>query len=138
MTGTAIAGGCQCGAVRYTLHVPAERLDHCHCSMCRKCHGALFATWSKVRRDKFTVDRGASNLATYDSSPAARRKFCKSCGSPLAIEYPEHPRYLWITAGTLDGGAHPGQPKEKEFHIFVGSKAPWYAITDGLPQHQEF
>jgi hypothetical protein len=23
-------------------------------------------------------------------------------------------------------------------HIFVGSKAPWYTITDDLPQHDEF
>ena len=23
-------------------------------------------------------------------------------------------------------------------HIFVGSKAPWYTITDSLPQYQEF
>ena len=22
-------------------------------------------------------------------------------------------------------------------HIFVGSKAPWFTITDDLPQHQE-
>jgi len=23
-------------------------------------------------------------------------------------------------------------------HIFVGSKAPWYEITDDLPQHEAF
>jgi hypothetical protein len=23
-------------------------------------------------------------------------------------------------------------------HIFVGSKAPWFDITDDLPQHQEY
>ena len=25
-----------------------------------------------------------------------------------------------------------------DHHIFVGSKAPWYEITDDLPQFQEY
>jgi hypothetical protein len=25
-----------------------------------------------------------------------------------------------------------------DHHIFVGSKAPWFEITDGLEQHEEY
>jgi hypothetical protein len=38
--------------------------------------------------------------------------------------------YVVVPCGSLDGG--PGRPPRG--HIFTGSKAPWYEITDGLPQ----
>ena len=76
-----LSGGCQCGAVRYTIYEPARSTNHCHCSMCRKIHGALFASLSRVSEDKFTVDRGKDNLVNFDSSPQVHRKFCKTCGA---------------------------------------------------------
>jgi hypothetical protein len=41
--------------------------------------------------------------------------------------------YVHVTLGTLvdDPGIRPSR------HIFVGSKAPWFTITDDLPQFQE-
>ena len=86
-------GGCQCGAVRYTIHAPAVETYHCHCEMCRKLQGVLFGTFSGVPRDQITIDKGADNLTTYDSSPPNHRKFCKTFGSCWG-------RISWTAHGT--------------------------------------
>lgn len=132
-----LTGGCQCGAVRYTLSAPARATNHCHCSMCRKTHGAIFVTFSELPKAAFRIDKGAENLRDYQSTPGTHRRFCKTCGCHLHIDVDSMPDIVFVAAGTLDKGAHPGHPKEAEAHIFVGSKIPWYEITDGLPQKAE-
>jgi hypothetical protein len=42
---------------------------------------------------------------------------------------------MYLCPGSLDDGAHPGHPADKESHIYVGSKASWETIADGLPQY---
>ena len=132
-----LSGGCQCGTVRYTIYEPARSTDHCHCSMCRKIHGALFASFSQVSEDKFTVDRGKENLVNFDSSPQVHRKFCKTCGCQIYIAEDQCPGLILFTAATLDGGAHPGHPEDAVKHIWVGSKVTWYNIANDSPQHDE-
>ena len=129
-----LTGGCLCGAVRYTVDGPVKYTSHCHCSMCQRCHGAVFGTYSSIRSDRLTIDRGRENIQVYRSSPPVRRSFCGTCGCPLFFESAAEPGYIAFTAATLDGGVHPGHPPEMERHIFVESKLPWYAITDGVPQ----
>ena len=48
-----IAGACLCGAVRYEIDGSLPRLIHCHCSTCRKHHGAPFATIVEVSEVNF-------------------------------------------------------------------------------------
>ena len=133
-----LSGGCQCGAVRYSVHAPARSLVHCHCGMCRKVHGAVFVSFSEVPADKFTIEKGESNLANYDSSPGNHRRFCKTCGGHVVTTDDDLPDIVHLSTGTLDDGAHPGHPDGTESHIFVGSKVPWYEIHDGLLQTEEY
>lgn len=137
MTDFPVSGGCQCGTVRYTLHAPVNEVYHCHCSVCRKVHGALFATFALVAREKLTIDQGANNLATFETSPGSHRHFCRTCGCHLFGDSPDAPDLRWFTPATLDGGAHPGHPADTERHIYAGSKVPWYEITDDLPKFEE-
>lgn len=132
-----ISGRCQCGSVSYRVNAPAEEMYHCHCSICRRSHGTLFATYATVAREQVTVE-GEENLATYDSSPNVHRHFCRTCGCQLLLDDDRWPHLKWFTPGTLNDGIHPGHDKETEKHIFVGSKVSWYEITDGLPQHEKF
>ena len=44
-----VKGSCLCGTVTWEMQPPFERMSHCHCSMCRKTHGAPFATFVAVR-----------------------------------------------------------------------------------------
>ena len=131
-----VRGWCQCGAVRYRVNAPALELYHCHCSMCRRSHGTLFASYATVPREALVVEMGEEVLRSFSSSAPVRRYFCGRCGCHLLLEDDRWPDRRWYTPGTCDG--HPGHPVESERHIFVGSKVPWHDIRDGLPQREEF
>ena len=125
-------GGCLCGAVRYEVDVELPRASHCHCSMCRKAHGAAFATYVSVPREKFRFTRGADDaLRRYESSPGVLRSFCMHCGSPLNWASKERDgEEVDFTLGTLDAPIEPPQ----QWHIYTASKASWYVIEDDDPQ----
>lgn len=77
-----VSGGCQCGAVRYTVS-EFGRSSLCHCRMCQKALGGPFAVLVSARDLEYT--RG---IPTYfQSSDKVRRGFCKNCGSPLTFEF---------------------------------------------------
>jgi hypothetical protein len=124
-----IQGGCLCGGIRYEIDGPLSEVSNCHCSMCRRFHGAAFATYGKVGADHFHWLSGQELLQVYETTPGTGWAFCRVCGSSLGV--PTDGKLSDLTLGTLD--ADPGvRPAE---HIFVGSKAGWYDITDDLPQH---
>jgi hypothetical protein len=125
-----VKGSCLCGAVAYEVSGDLEFVGHCHCSMCRKAHGAAFATWGMVPPGRFRWVAGESLVQHYPSSPGRTRCFCRVCGSPLASAHGE--TVGEVVVGSIDGD--PGaRPRE---HIFVGSRAPWHDIADSLPQHE--
>jgi len=126
-------GGCLCGAVTYQVHGPFNLMVHCHCSMCRKHHGSAFATFVGAPLMGFKWLRGEDQIDSYASSTNGVRRFCRHCGSvmPTLIEDMD---LAMIPAGNLQGDLH----MRPQCHVFVGSKAPWYQITDDLPQHEEF
>ncbi|CAD5107429.1 GFA family protein [Zestomonas carbonaria] len=78
-----MSGSCLCWAVRYEITGSFKLLGNCHCSMCRKAHGAAFVTWGIVDPDQFHWGAGKEFVHGYESSPGNRRCFCKQCGSPL-------------------------------------------------------
>jgi hypothetical protein len=128
----AINGSCLCGAVSYEITGSFRLIGNCHCSMCRKSHGAAFATWGIIEPDQFMWTFGEEFVQKYQSSPERQRCFCRKCGSPLVSMHSG--TVGEVVVGTLDND--PGtRPRE---HIFVRSKAPWYEITDALPQSEEW
>ncbi len=126
-----IKGGCQCGNVTYESDGEISDLSHCHCSMCRKLHGAAFATFAGVARDGFRWSAGEDTLGTYASSEKTDRMFCQVCGSQLAVFFTPEPDVVYLTMGTVEG--NPDCPPD--YHQFAASKASWHEITDGKPQH---
>jgi hypothetical protein len=133
-------GSCLCGGVKFEIAGPLSHLLNCHCSKCRKQHGAAFRSRARVRVEDFRWLQGEELVSYYESSPGFHRGFCSRCGSPI-VKRPA-PNYaraairgtdLGVPLGILDGD--PGVRPER--HIFVGSKAPWFEITDDLPQHDE-
>jgi hypothetical protein len=127
-----ITGRCECAKVRYEVRGELTEFCHCHCSICRRIHGAAFVTWGQVSRDQFTYLAGEDHLRTYSYSDRADSLFCDNCGSTLLVDFKTEVDMLYITMGTVDGDVkRPGG-----FHQFVGSKAPWLEICDDLPQHE--
>ncbi|MGH7779192.1 MAG: GFA family protein [Candidatus Binataceae bacterium] len=129
-----ITGSCLCGGVRYEIQGEIGPALNCHCSMCRKMTGAAFRSRVAAPSENFRWTKGEALITRYVSSPGTTRTFCKICGSTLVSLFDDNPKTLELAMGTLDDD--PGlQPS---FHVFVGSKAPWFEITDGLPQFDAF
>src|SRR5215470_6386942 len=78
-------GGCQCGRIRYTAMASTNDAYYCHCRMCQRAVGNVFAAFFDVKVADVTWDRGVP--AYYESSKIARRGFCPSCGTPLTFQY---------------------------------------------------
>lgn len=124
-----IRGSCLCGAIRFEVSRPLRYVTHCHCSMCRKSHGAAFATDGLVPLDEFRWLDGEHELAHFESSPGTYRCFCRICGSRVVMKPKGWTDKILVYLGVLDDDpvARPGG------HIFVPERAPWFEITDALP-----
>jgi len=128
-----ISGSCLCGQVKYQVDDQIHMINHCHCSMCRKVHGAAFGSFLHAEADGFRWVGGSELIKTYQAPQRDDRCFCCNCGSNVPVIEKEDKNVI-IPAGTLD--TDPGI--KPIMHIFTGSKAQWYEITDALPQFDTF
>ena len=126
-----ISGQCLCGELRYQIKGKLLRADHCHCSMCRRQHGAAFATYADFEPGSFEWVSGKDLLRIYEMPEGGGWCFCSQCGSTLAGS--ENGKITSITLGCVNGD--PGLKPDS--HIFVGSAAEWYEIGDKLPRFDE-
>jgi len=127
-----LTGKCLCGAIAYEINGKLGPIVNCHCSMCRRWHGAAFRTRCTVESKHFKWLKGEELLSKYHSSESLSQTFCSICGSSLISMYDDKPDYFGLPIGGLD--QDPGN--RPVAHIFVGSKAPWYEITDDLTQYE--
>ena len=124
-------GQCLCGAVKYELRNAGTEAVACHCGQCRRQSGHYTAAVSVKTGDvTVTEDRG---LGWYHASDAARRGFCRECGSLLFWERTTVDDFA-VYLGSLDG------PTDLTLtsHIFVDDKGGYYDIDDGLPQFEGY
>ena len=84
---------CLCGKVQLSLDAAPTELIHCHCRMCQKAHGALFATFARFPREALRVTAGEEAMAVHRSSGEARRTFCRECGAALQFLRDEAPTF---------------------------------------------
>jgi hypothetical protein len=118
--------------VRYSVADEFLYAANCHCSQCRASTGAAFKPFAGIEREKLEITDGAENLLVVGEADANHTR-CASCGS-LLYSVVREGRYVHVALGSLvDAPAiRPTQ------HIFVGSKAAWFTITDDLPQFDEY
>jgi hypothetical protein len=124
------SGSCLCGAVRFTARLPSIFCAHCHCSMCRRNHGAGYVTWFAVPPSQLVVESGADHLARYESSVHGSRTFCRSCGSSLFCESTHFPDRIDIALGAMQEPID----REPQLHTFFDSRASWITVGDALPR----
>lgn len=114
-------------------HLQVGLLDGCDCTMCRKAQGATFRSRAKVQCADFHWIAGERLLTFFESSPGNRHGFCRIGGSPILSKYDADP---WIFGLPL--GAFDDDPDIRpEMRVFVSRKAPWFFISDDLPQFKE-
>jgi len=126
-------GSCACGRVRYRAVGPLTEMIHCHCSHCRKRHGAAFATHVGVSKERFAILQGQAAIRVFVTGADARRSFCGDCGSKISSDSPSWDE-VYFTAGTLDTPL----TGLRQSHIFVRSKVAWHDILDSNPQHATY
>jgi len=127
-----LQGSCECGTVRYEVEDAFLYAANCHCSRCRAATGSAFKPFAGIERDKLRLAEGADNLLFVGTEDANDTR-CATCGS-LLFSVVRNGAYLHVALGSLVDA--PGiRPTA---HIFVGSKAPWFEITDDLPQFPEY
>lgn len=122
---------CLCGAVTWTIEGPFEWMSHCHCSRCRKLHGTAFATYLAGPAASYSR-QGDDNVTKWESSPGFSRCFCRNCGSVVPGDVNQGRAYSPV------GNMHDDPGTRPIAHIFVGSKAPWYEITDPVMQFDTY
>ena len=121
-----ITGGCQCGAVRYEL-AAEPRSTVCHCRMCQRAVGNVFAALAMVQKRDLTWTKGEP--AYFASSNVATRGFCAACGTPLTFAFNDRDR-MEVTTGSLDD---PSAFPMTE-HFGVESRVSWVHLNPGLPE----
>ena len=126
-----LTGACECGAVRYRVPDTFLYALNCHCSRCRAATGAAFKPLAGIEREKLEITQGAETLLIY-GEPDDNHTRCGVCGS-LLFSVVRDGEYVHVAMGSL---VDPPAIRPAE-HIYVGSKAPWFDITDDLPQAEE-
>lgn len=126
------SGSCQCGAVRFSVDFPSKWVAHCHCSMCRRAHGAAFVTWVGMDEGRARIEDGEGTLRWYASSPGAERGFCSRCGSMLFFRSARWPGELHVVRANFDDEVD----RAPQAHVFYDSHVDWVALdaADGLPR----
>lgn len=129
-----VRGSCLCACVVFEIEGELTPIQLCHAKRCRKATGGAVAPELLAPASGLAWIRGAKLVRVYAAPllaepPAYRRAFCEKCGSPLPVEI-EGTGFVILNPGVLDD-----DPGSREFrHAFVGQKAPWHRITDGLPE----
>ena len=125
-------GRCECRAVQYRVADEFLYAANCHCSNCRAGTGSAFKPFAGIERDKLRVVEGSDLLLVWGDETANHTR-CGVCGS-LLYSVVRDGAYVHVAMGSLED-APSIRPTE---HIFVGSRAPWFEITDDLPQSEEY
>jgi len=123
-------GGCQCGAVRYALYVAPQNSHVCHCRMCQRATGGVFAALAGAPKRDFAWTQG--DPAVFSSSSLAERAYCRDCGTPLSFSYTLPEARFYVTIGSLDD---PNMaPIVKQFG--VESRLDWVKFCDDVPSER--
>src|SRR5262245_59687706 len=126
-----VSGQCYCGAVAFTVTLPTLFCAHCHCTMCRRLHGAAFVTWFGVPYDRFRLVRGDVDLVRFRSSEHGTRCFCRHCGSTLFCESTNHPDWIDIVLANVEAPAD----WLPDMQIFVYDGVAWGDLASAKRRH---
>lgn len=122
-----LTGSCLCKKVQFKVPDDFVFMGNCHCSECRKFTGSDYSSVGGVKSENFRFTQGEEFVTSYPKTEVTELAFCSCCGSSLFSKKLKTGMHN-VRLGTLDD-----IPTHKpSFHIFTGSKAPWFDINDSL------
>ena len=124
------AGACFCTGVAFRAELPSKWVAHCHCTMCRRIHGAAFVTWVGMSGERARIVDDEGLLRWYKSSPGAERGFCSRCGSTLFFRSSKWPGELHIVLANFADAVD----RAPQAHVFYDTHVGWLTIADDLPK----
>ena len=128
-----LEGRCRCGALRYAVVHAFGPVVCCHCSFCRRVHGASFTTVAFVPRGAVSWLQGEEEASLYQTPQGNFRHFCGTCASPLFNVGGSGGLAAVVTSSLRDDR----QP-EPWAHVNTESMAPWHRIADGRPEFESW
>jgi hypothetical protein len=129
---TPLAGGCQCGAVRYEISGEPVSLYVCHCRECQKQSSSAFGISVIVKRSDFQLTQGEVKVwsRATDSGRTLACAFCPACGSRVWHEAVGAAETISVKGGSLD--APPDL--RSAVHIWTARKLAGVVIPEGARQ----
>lgn len=127
-----LAGGCQCGGIRYTISDHPVMTAICHCTMCRRAHAAPAVAWAMFEESQVTFSKGKPKH--FKSSEEGQRGFCATCGTQISFTASYLPNLIDISIGSLDDP----EAVTPMFHYWYSKHLSWAEYADNLPRHPEF
>ena len=126
-----ITGECFCGGVKYQIDGRLRDARSCHCSRCRKAFSSQASAYALVGSSEFNWLLGQDLLSSYVGEQGFGLQFCSQCGSTLVGIFED------VVQGVTLGCINDDPEIEIGRHIYVGSKAKWEIIPEGIPQFNE-
>ncbi|MAF83694.1 MAG: GFA family protein [Gammaproteobacteria bacterium] len=119
------SGSCLCKQIKFRCETPSLWCAHCHCSLCRRAHGAAFVTWVGVDEGNFTL-LSEDTLRWYKSSPDSERGFCATCGSTLFFRSARWPEQMHIVRANINTEID----LEPSAHVYWDTHVDWVDFVD--------
>jgi hypothetical protein len=126
MTSSSFTGGCQCGAVRFSTIKLLDNPHICHCRMCQKAVGNVFAALISTPKAGLKWTRGTP--ARFRSSADVDRGFCAQCGTPLFYDNAQ-----WDEIGLMIGALDKPQAIKPISQDSTESRLPWFHEITAIP-----
>lgn len=130
-----LAGGCQCGAVRYEISAAPLDVYICHCTECRRQSSSAFGISVIVAVDHFRVVEGRPKCWSRPTASGGFLDchFCADCGSRLWHRGRDADDILSVKGGSLDNPVDLSDVA----HIWTRSKLPGVVIPSHVQQFEE-
>ena len=120
-------GGCACGRIRFSARIANDEAYLCHCRMCQRATGSISIAFKNLSKQDLSWNRDPD---WYESSPIARRPYCRDCGTSLGFEYPDSEN-MDLTVAAFDDPAR----FEPKFHFGKETMHRAWLNTEGLPEY---
>jgi len=126
-----ITGRCLCGAVRWASSELPIVTRVCWCRDCQYLGAGSATVNSCFRTSTFSTQGETTDyFSLAESGNRMRRRFCRTCGTPLSSEAETRPHLIFVRVGTFDDPdvARPA------LTMWTDSAPKWACFDPELPQ----